>query len=103
MSRRGVIVLIVACASAVTAAGVAGLRLLGMRAGIVDPPRVWIWIGVAFDALLLYAVFERRGPPFGRLVSRGPPRAPPLALTLPHGPAEPPSSHETRRCERDTA
>jgi peptidoglycan/xylan/chitin deacetylase (PgdA/CDA1 family) len=89
MSRRGVIVLIVACASAVTAAGVAGLRLMAMRAGIVDPPRVWIWIGVALDALLLYAVFERRAPLFGRIVSRGRPRSPAISITFDDGPTEP--------------
>ena len=89
MSRRGVIALIVAAASAVTAAGVAGLRFFVMRAGIVDPPRVWIWIGVALDALLLYAIFERRAPVFGRIVSRGRPRSPAIAITFDDGPTEP--------------
>lgn len=89
MSRRGVIALIVAAASAVTAAGVAGLRFFVMRAGIVDQPRVWIWIGVALDALLLYAIFERRAPVFGRIVSRGRPRSPAIAITFDDGPTEP--------------
>jgi len=89
MSRRGVIALIVAVASAVTAAGVAALRFFVVRAGIIDPPRVWIWIGVALDALLLYAIFERRAPVFGRIVSRGRPRSPAIAITFDDGPTEP--------------
>jgi peptidoglycan-N-acetylglucosamine deacetylase len=89
MSRRGVIALIVASASAITAAGVSGLRLLAIRAGIADPLRVWIWIGVALDSLLLYAVFERRAPVFGRIVSRGLPRSPAIAITFDDGPTEP--------------
>ena len=89
MSRRGVIILIVAAASAVTAAGVASLRFVATRAGVADPLRVWIWIGVVLDALLLYAVFERRAPLFGRIVSRGRPRSPAIAITFDDGPAEP--------------
>lgn len=89
MSRRGVIALIVAAASAVTAAGVAGLRFLAVHAGVMDRPRVWIWIGVVLDAMLLYAVFERRAPLFGRIVSRGRPRTPAIAITFDDGPAEP--------------
>jgi peptidoglycan/xylan/chitin deacetylase (PgdA/CDA1 family) len=90
MSRRGVMIaLIVAVASAVTAAGVTGLRWLAARAGVLDSPRVWIWIGVALDALLLYAVFERRAPLFGRIVSRGRPRSPAIAITFDDGPTEP--------------
>ena len=89
MSRRGVIVPIVAAASVVTAASVAGMRFVATRAGVTDPPRVWIWIGVVLDALLLYAVFERRAPLFGRIVSRGHPRSPAIAITFDDGPAEP--------------
>ena len=70
---------------------------MATRAGVVDPPRVWIWIGVVLDALLLYAVFERRAPLFGRIVSRGRPRSPAIAITFDDGPAEPHHVADTRR------
>jgi peptidoglycan/xylan/chitin deacetylase (PgdA/CDA1 family) len=89
MSRRVLIPVIVAVVSTATAAVVAATAMLLARFGVVAPTHVWVWIGVALDALFVYAVFERRAPVFGRIVSRGRPRAPAIALTFDDGPTEP--------------
>ena len=53
------------------------------------PVRVWIWFAIALDALFIYAVFERRAPVWGRIVSRGRPHTPAIAITFDDGPTEP--------------
>lgn len=89
MSRRVLIPVIVAVVSTATAVVVVATALLVARFGVVAPTHVWVWIGIALDALFIYAVFERRAPVFGRIVSRGRPRAPAIALTFDDGPTEP--------------
>src|SRR5712691_9858912 len=89
MSRRFVVALIVAVVSALTGGAVAAAAWVAARLGIVIPTHVWIWIGIGLDALFIYAVFERRAPVFGRIVSRGRPRAPAIAITFDDGPTEP--------------
>ena len=89
MPRRLLISLIVAVVSTFTAAAVAAAAFGFARFGIVPATHVWIWIGIAFDALFIYAVFDRRAPIFGRIISRGRPRAPAIAITFDDGPTEP--------------
>lgn len=89
MPRRVLIALIVAVVSILTAAIVAAAAFVLARLGIVAATDVWIWTGVALDALFIYAVFDRRAPIFGRIISRGRPTAPAIALTFDDGPTEP--------------
>jgi peptidoglycan/xylan/chitin deacetylase (PgdA/CDA1 family) len=89
MPRRLLISLIVAVVSTFTAAAVAAAAFGVALLGIVPATHVWIWIGIAFDALFIYAVFDRRAPIFGRIISRGRPRAPAIAITFDDGPTEP--------------
>ena len=55
------------------------------------PLRLSIRIAVMLvvDAVLLWAIFERRAPIFGRIISRARPRTPAIALTFDDGPTEP--------------
>jgi peptidoglycan/xylan/chitin deacetylase (PgdA/CDA1 family) len=89
MPRRVLISLIVAVVSTLTAAAVAAAAALASRLGLVPAMRVWVWTGVALDVMFIYAVFDRRAPIFGRIVSRGRPRAPAIAITFDDGPTEP--------------
>jgi peptidoglycan/xylan/chitin deacetylase (PgdA/CDA1 family) len=89
MSRRGVIAAVVATTSALTVFILAALSFVASRAGLRVPLRAWIYTGVALDAVLLYATFERRAPVWGRIVSRGRPRTPAIAITFDDGPTEP--------------
>jgi peptidoglycan/xylan/chitin deacetylase (PgdA/CDA1 family) len=85
-----VIALIVAVASLLTAGLVGALAFLvtGLFPSAV-PLRVWVWSAIALDALVIYAIFDRRAPLWGRIVSRGRPRTPAIALTFDDGPTEP--------------
>jgi peptidoglycan/xylan/chitin deacetylase (PgdA/CDA1 family) len=89
MSRRYVIAVIVAVVSVITAGTMATIAAVAARAGFAMPARVWIWIAIALDALFIYAVFERRSPVWGRIVSRGRPHTPAIAITFDDGPTEP--------------
>ncbi len=89
MSRRFVVALIVAVVSALTGGAVAAAAWVAARLGIVIATHVWAWIGIGLDALFIYAVFERRAPVWGRIVSRGRPRTPAIAITFDDGPTEP--------------
>jgi len=51
--------------------------------------RMWLTAWPILDALALVATFERRSPIWGRIVSRGRPRSPAIALTFDDGPTEP--------------
>jgi len=51
--------------------------------------RVWLTAWPILDAAALVATFERRSPLWGRIVSRGRPRSPAIALTFDDGPTEP--------------
>jgi peptidoglycan-N-acetylglucosamine deacetylase len=85
-----VIAAIVTVVTALTMALVGATALLTrsvLTAGV--PIHVWVWLAVAIDALLLYAVFERRAPLFGRIASRARPRTPAIAITFDDGPTEP--------------
>ena len=85
MIARIVVVVSIFSAAAVGAAGVAATWVFSLAV----PLHVWIWIAVALDAVLLYAVFDRRAPLWGRIVSRGRPRTPAIAITFDDGPTEP--------------
>jgi peptidoglycan/xylan/chitin deacetylase (PgdA/CDA1 family) len=89
MSRRYVIAVIVAVVSVITAGTMATIAAVAARAGFAMPASVWIWIAIALDALFIYAVFERRSPVWGRIVSRGRPHTPAIAITFDDGPTEP--------------
>jgi peptidoglycan-N-acetylglucosamine deacetylase len=89
MPRRVLISLIVAVVSMLTAAVVAAAAFVLARLGVVPAMHVWIWTGVVLDALFIYAVFDPRAPIFGRIISRGRPRAPAIAITFDDGPTEP--------------
>jgi len=90
MSRRGVIASIVVVSSLVTAGTVGALAFLAQRLSpSAVPLRVWVWSAIALDALVIHAVFERRAPLWGRIVSRGRPRTPAIAITFDDGPTEP--------------
>ena len=89
MSRRVVIALIVTVASACAAAAAAGGAWFTSHLGVAIPRRAWVLMAVALDALFIYAVFERRAPVWGRIVSRGRPRTPAIAITFDDGPTEP--------------
>ena len=89
MRRFVLISFIVAVISTLTAAAAAAVAYALSHVGIAAPMRVYIWTGVGLDALLIYAVFERRAPIFGRIISRGRPRAPAIAITFDDGPTEP--------------
>ena len=89
MPRRLLIALIVAVVSAATAAPIAAAAIVFAYLGVTMATHLWVWTGAALDALMLYAVFERRAPIFGRIISRGRPRAPAIAITFDDGPAEP--------------
>ena len=89
MPRRFLIALIVGVVSTVTAALVAAVAMALTRLGTAIAIPVRVWTAIALDALFLYAVFERRAPIFGRIISRGRPRAPAVAITFDDGPTEP--------------
>lgn len=89
MRRFLLISSIVAAISTLTAAAAAAVAYTLSDVGIVAPMRVWICTGLAVDALLIYGAFERRAPIFGRIISRGRPRAPAIAITFDDGPTEP--------------
>jgi len=89
MPRRLLIALIVAVVSTVAAAVAAAAAFVFARLGIVPAAHVWVWTAIVLDAALIYAVFERRAPIFGRIISRGRPRAPAIAITFDDGPTEP--------------
>jgi peptidoglycan/xylan/chitin deacetylase (PgdA/CDA1 family) len=81
---------IVAVVSIVSVAAVGATRFVAARVlPFAVPLHVWVWSGIALDAVLLYAVFERRAPLWGRIVSRGRPRTPAIAITFDDGPTEP--------------
>ena len=80
---------IVSVITIVTAAGIAAAAFVTRSAGIGVPVHDWVWLGIALDALFLYAIFERRAPVWGAIVSRGRPRTPAIALTFDDGPTEP--------------
>ena len=89
MSRGLVIAFIVAVISAVTASLVALAAAGAAHFGVRVPLRLWVVIGVALDAIFLYGVFERRAPVWGRIISRGRPWTPAIAITFDDGPTEP--------------
>jgi peptidoglycan/xylan/chitin deacetylase (PgdA/CDA1 family) len=89
MPRRVLIALIVAVVSTVAAAVVAAAAFAFARLGVMPATHVWIWTGIVLDGVFVYAVFERRAPIFGRIISRGRPRAPAIAITFDDGPTEP--------------
>src|ERR1041385_2852497 len=89
MRRFVLISFVVAVISTLTAAAAAAVAYALSHVGIAAPMRVWILTGVGVNALLIYAVFERRAPIFGRIISRGRPRAPAIATTFGDGPTEP--------------
>ena len=81
---------IVAVVSIVSVAAVGATRFVATRVlPFAVPLHVWVWSAIALDAVLLYAVFERRAPLWGRIVSRGRPRTPAIAITFDDGPTEP--------------
>lgn len=81
---------IVAVVSVVSAVAVGAVRIAAGRVlPFTVPLRLWVWSGIALDAVLLYAVFERRAPLWGQIVSRGRPRTPAIAITFDDGPTEP--------------
>ena len=81
---------IVAVVSIASAVAVGAARFVVTRVlPFAVPLHVWVWSGIALDAVLLYAVFERRAPLWGRIVSRGRPRTPAIAITFDDGPTEP--------------
>ena len=88
MSRRIVIWFIVAAVSTFSASVVAVTAFVFSRFA-APGVRAWVWAGVVLDALLIYAVFDRRAPLFGRIISRGRPRTPAIAITFDDGPTEP--------------
>jgi len=49
----------------------------------------WIAVFLVVDAVVLYAMLERRAPIFGRILWRGPTKSPVVALTFDDGPNEP--------------
>jgi peptidoglycan/xylan/chitin deacetylase (PgdA/CDA1 family) len=89
MSHRGVIVGIAAAATAIAAGAVTAAAVVAGRVGLRAPVRVWVYTAIAVEALVLYATFERRAPVWGRIVSRGRPRTPAIAITFDDGPTEP--------------
>jgi len=81
---------IVAVVSVVSAVAVGAVRIAAGRVlPFTVPLHLWVWSGIALDAVLLYAVLERRAPLWGRIVSRGRPRTPAIAITFDDGPTEP--------------
>ena len=83
------IALIVIVVSLLTAAAVGVIAFLARLLPFAIPPRAWVWSAIALDALFIHAVFERRAPLWGRIVSRGRPRTPAIAITFDDGPTEP--------------
>jgi peptidoglycan/xylan/chitin deacetylase (PgdA/CDA1 family) len=80
---------IVIVTSLVTGAGVVLAAVIAGRIVPGIPIHDWVWLGIAIDALFLYAIFERRAPIWGAIVSRGRPRTPAVAITFDDGPTEP--------------
>jgi len=80
---------IVLVTTLVTAAGVAIAAFIARGVGGGLPVHDWVWLGIALDALFLFAIFERRAPIWGRIASRGRPRTPAVAITFDDGPTEP--------------
>ena len=89
MSHRGLIISIAGAVTAVAAGAVMSAALVAGRAGLRAPVRTWVYTGIALEALLLYGTFERRAPVWGRIVGRGRPRTPAIAITFDDGPTEP--------------
>lgn len=81
---------IVVTAAAVDGALVALAARVWTAAGAA-PPRMRVWVAamVVIDAVVVWGIFERRAPVFGRIVSRGRPRTPAVAVTFDDGPTEP--------------
>jgi peptidoglycan/xylan/chitin deacetylase (PgdA/CDA1 family) len=80
--------------TAIAGGSVAILAAVVHAVGIHVPVIAWIAIGVAADAMLLFATFDRRAPLWGRMMSRGvaasgAARAPAVALSFDDGPTEP--------------
>src|SRR5258705_1858658 len=85
---------IVAVVSIVSVAVVGATRLVATWIlPFAVPLHVWVWSGIGLNAVLLYAIFERRAPLWGRIMSRGRPRTPAIAITFDDGPTEPYTSH----------
>lgn len=81
---------IVAVVFALNAVLVALLAGIWAAAGPVPVPlRFWIAAMLTLDAAILWGMFERRAPLFGRIVSRARPRARAIAITFDDGPTEP--------------
>jgi peptidoglycan/xylan/chitin deacetylase (PgdA/CDA1 family) len=90
MSRRATITSIVAVVSLAVSATVTSVALLALLlVGRAVPLHLWVWSAIALDAIAIHAVFERRAPLWGRIVSRGRPRTPAIAITFDDGPTEP--------------
>jgi len=80
---------IVMATTIITAAAVGAGAFIVSLIVVGIPVHDWVWLGVALDALFLYAIFDRRAPLWGLIVSRGRPRTPAIAITFDDGPAEP--------------
>jgi peptidoglycan-N-acetylglucosamine deacetylase len=89
MPRRLVIAVIVIVISVVTASLVALAAAGAAHFGVDVPLRSWVLMGAALDVIFVYGVFERRAPFFGRIISRGRPWTPAIAITFDDGPTEP--------------
>jgi peptidoglycan/xylan/chitin deacetylase (PgdA/CDA1 family) len=81
---------IVFVVSAITVAAVGTAAMAASRLFSLEMPiAVWICCAMVTDGFLIYAVFDRRAPIWGRIVSRGRPRSPAIAITFDDGPTEP--------------
>ncbi len=81
------IVAVLTAASGLLAAVIAMSTASVMRGS--GAMRMWLTAWPILDAVALVATFERRSPIWGRIVSRGRPRSPAIALTFDDGPTEP--------------
>jgi len=86
MVYRVIALVTAACLVAAVAAHALARALAGPGA-----PGLQVWVGALLiaDAVVLYAMLERRAPVFGRLVSRGRADDPRFALSFDDGPNEP--------------
>jgi peptidoglycan-N-acetylglucosamine deacetylase len=89
MSHRSVIVGIAATVTAIAAGAIMAAAVVAGRIGLRAPIRAWVYTGIALEGLLLYGTFERRASVWGRIISRGRPRTPAIAITFDDGPTEP--------------
>ena len=80
---------IVLVTTIITAAAVGAAAIATSLVVFGIPVHYWVWLAIALDALFLYAIFERRAPVWGSIVSRGRPRTPAVAITFDDGPTEP--------------